>query len=117
MTGLNITLGAGNSTVDLNGEWRRDLNVTIDVGGAFIIVRLPKNVGARVEVDAGAAIIEAPGMTKDGGVYTNTAYGVSDVTLNMALKAGISKVTLEVAEEAAATPDYSRVTKVASSSR
>jgi len=56
-------------------------------------------------------------MTKDGGVYTNTAYGVSDVTLNMALKAGIGKVTLEVAEEAAATPDHSRVTKVASSFR
>jgi len=35
----------------------------------------------------------------------------------MALKADISKVILEVAEEAAATPDHSRVTKVASSSR
>jgi hypothetical protein len=100
LSGLKINLGAGDSTVDLSGAWSRDLDVTIDVGAAITTVRLPRDVGARVEVDAGASMIDAQGMTKDGNVYTNAAYGVSDVTLNVALTAGIGKVDLEVAEAA-----------------
>ena len=113
LTGLNVSLGAGESTVDLSGDWERDLDVTIDAGAGGISLRLPRDVGARVEVDAGMGTIEAPGLTKDGNVYTNAAYGVSDVTLQVNLKAGIGQINLEVAQtgepEAAARPDYSSV--------
>ena len=53
LTRLNVSLGAGKSTVDLTGDWARDLDVTIDTGAADITVRLPKDVGVRVEVDSG----------------------------------------------------------------
>jgi hypothetical protein len=96
LTGLDISLGAGESTVDLSGDWVRDLDVTIDTGAADIMVRLPRDIGARVEVNAGPHTIDASGLTQDGDVYTNAAYGGSDVTLQVDMQAGISQITLDV---------------------
>jgi len=81
LTGLDIILGAGKSTVDLSGGLTRDLDVTISAGAANVTVRLPKDIGVRVEINAGPTAINAPGLTKDGNVYTNDAYGVSDAAL------------------------------------
>jgi hypothetical protein len=96
LTGLDISLGASSSTINLNGDWKHDLDATIDAGAANVTVRLPKDIGVRVEVDAGPVIVETQGLTKDGGVYTNAAYGTSEVTLRVHLQAGIGHVFLEV---------------------
>ena len=94
LTGLDVSFGAGIYTVDLSGDWARNLDVTIDAGAAFLTVRLPKEVGVRVNVGEGPHTIDATGLTKDGDVYTNAAYGVSDVTLHIDLQAGIGTITL-----------------------
>lgn len=96
LTELDVSLGAGISTVDLSGDWARDLDVTIDSGAGDITVRLPRDVGARVEIDAGPTAIEASGLRRDGNVYTNHAYGASSVTLHVKLEAGIGLIRLEV---------------------
>lgn len=98
LTQLAVTLGAGTSTLDLSGDWRCDLDVAIESGAANVSVRLPKDVGVRVEVDAGPTLVDAPGLTQAGNVYTNAAYGVSAVTLQVKLEAGIGWVHLAVAE-------------------
>jgi outer membrane murein-binding lipoprotein Lpp len=98
LTGLDVSLGAGEVTVDLSGNWVRDLDVTIDAGAANVSVRLPGDVGVRVSVESGPHTIEVTGLTKDGDVYTNAAYGVSEVTLQVALNAGIGRINLVVEE-------------------
>jgi hypothetical protein len=104
LTRLDIKIGAGISTIDLNGDWAQNLDVTIDSGAGDITVRLPKEVGARVEVDSGASLVKASGLTQDGNVYTNAAYGTSEVTLQANIASGIGRITL-VVEEAAAVSD------------
>ena len=109
LTSLDITLGAGIYTIDLTGDWANNLDVTIDAGAANLTLRLPRDVGARVKVEEGPHTIQAPGLVKDGPVYTNAAYGVSEVTLQIDLQVGIGMINLEV-EDAAATTGYSPVT-------
>ena len=109
LTGLNVTLGAGTYTVDLTGDWAHNLDVTINAGAAFLEVRLPKDVGTRVKVESGPHTIETTGLSKDGDVYTNTAYGVAGVTMQVDVEAGIGTINLDV-EQAAATPNYSSIT-------
>jgi hypothetical protein len=96
LTGLTVNLGAGTYTLDLSGDWARDLAVTLDTGAAFLTVQLPKDVGVRVVVEPGPHTIETTGLTKNGDVYTNAAYGVSDVTLQIDLQAGIGTINLDV---------------------
>jgi len=98
LTGLDVTLGAGEYTIDLNGEWTRDLNVTVEAGAANVRLRLPAGVGVRVEVGEGPHTVESTGLTKDGNVYTNAAYDVSEVTLHVNVEAGIGQINLEVEE-------------------
>lgn len=98
LTGLDIRLGAGKSTVDLSGGLTRDLDVNINTGAANITVRLPRDVGVRVEVEAGVGRIEASGLRHDWNVYTNEAYGTSEVTLQINIVAGIGQINLEVEE-------------------
>jgi hypothetical protein len=104
LTGLDVNLGAGTYTVDLTGAWARNLDVTIEAGAATVTLRLPKDVGVRVKVESGPHTVEATGLTKDGEFYTNAAYGVSDVTMQIDLTEGIGTLNLEV-EEASATSD------------
>ena len=95
LTGLDVSLGASEGTVDLSGDWAHDLDATIDAGAADITVRLPRDVGVRVKVESGPHTIETTGLTKDGDVYTNDAYGVSEVTLQINL-GRIGLINLEV---------------------
>ncbi|HLO28240.1 MAG TPA: toast rack family protein [Anaerolineales bacterium] len=103
LTGLDVSLGAGEDNIDLSGDWVRDLHVTINTGAANIILRLPRDVGVRVKVEPGPNRIEATGLTEDGDVYTNDAYGVSEVTMQIDMEAGIGQINLEVEEAASAT--------------
>jgi hypothetical protein len=96
LTGLNVDLGAGISTIDLTGDWANDLEAVIETGAADLTVRLPSDVGARVEVEAGPTAVSAPDLAQDGTVYTNTAYGSSDVNLRIEIHAGIGVITLEL---------------------
>jgi hypothetical protein len=94
LSGLDITLGATQGTIDLSGDWAHDLDVTIDAGASSINVLLPKDVGVHVVVDRGPTMIETQGLTQDGDVYTNAAYGASGVTMHVDLIAGIGIVNL-----------------------
>jgi hypothetical protein len=94
LSGLGITLGASQGTIDLTGAWAHDLDVTIDAGASNITVLLPKNVGVHVVVDRGPTVIDTQGLTQDGDVYTNAAYGESGVTMHIDLKTGIGIVSL-----------------------
>ena len=98
LTELAITLGAGGSTIDLSGDWARDLDVIIKAGAGDITVRLPREVGTRVQVDTGVGTVEAPGLEQDGNSYTNATYGESDVTLHVDIDAGVGQINLEVAD-------------------
>ncbi len=109
LTKLDVTLGAAAGTIDLSGDWTHDLAITIDAGAGGLTVWLPRDVGVRVDVDRGATLINTISLTQDGNIYTNAAYGVSEVTLQIDLKTGIGVVNLDV-EDAAATRDYSPVT-------
>ena len=85
-----------NSTAFLGrvGDWPRDQDITIDAGAASLNLWLPKSVGVSLKVESGPHTIEATGVTKDGEFYTNAAYGVSDVTLQIDLQAGIGAINL-----------------------
>jgi hypothetical protein len=96
LTGLDITLGAGGSTIDLSGDWSRDLNVTIEAGAGDITVRLPTDVGVRVTVDAGVGTVVAADLNQNGNIYTNAAYGVSAMTMQINIDAGVGQINLEV---------------------
>jgi hypothetical protein len=93
---LTYKMGAGQVTLNLTGDWQEDLDASIKGGVGDLTLRLPHDVGVRVEVDTGIGDVDASGLTKDGGTYTNDAYGESDITLNIDIEGGVGKINLDV---------------------
>ncbi len=99
---LEISQGSGTSVINLNDQWRHDLDVSIDSGATDITLKLPKDIGVRVEIISGRTTVAASGLTQEGNIYTNAAYGVSDVTLHITMSPGSGQIGLEIAGVAAA---------------
>jgi hypothetical protein len=93
---LEFDMGAGAITLDLTGDWQEDLGATIRGGVGEINLKLPKDVGVRLEVNTGIGGIDSSGLSKDGDTYTNDAYGESDVTLRIDIAGGIGQINLDV---------------------
>ncbi len=95
---INIYTGAGEVELDLVGHWDHDLDASIKGGVGEITVRLPSDVGVRVDASKGIGSIKADGFMKDGGDYVNEAYGKSGVTLSIDVETGIGEINLELEE-------------------
>src|SRR5205807_1652714 len=86
--------GAGKVTVDLRGDWKKDLEATIEGGVGQATIRLPESVGVRVQATSGIGTIRASGLERRGDYYVNSAYGKSPVTLNLNINKGIGMIDL-----------------------
>ena len=95
---LEIQTGVGEATVELLGDWKKDLHASIKGGIGKATLRLPVNVGVRVEPDKGIGSVSARGLHKEGNIYTNESYGKSKVTLNIHVQAGIGEIQLELVD-------------------
>jgi predicted membrane protein len=93
---IDLDAGTGDIKVDLTGEWTRDAWITLDTGIGKTSLRLPKDVGVRVDVDTGIGKISRVGMKTDGKVFVNDAYGTSKVTLNIRARSGTGDIVLDL---------------------
>jgi hypothetical protein len=93
---LDFKLGAGQTVVDLTGA-KENLSARLEGGAGSATVRLPDDVGVRVEASGGLGSISAPGFRHEGGAYVNDAYGKSPVTLQVTVRGGVGEIRLELA--------------------
>ena len=98
LTQLGVNAGAGEVTVDLTGDRQVDLDAEIKGGAGKATVRLPREVGVRVNVEGGLYKINAGALKKDGDAYVNDAYGKSETTLRLDVTAGLGAIDLELGE-------------------
>jgi hypothetical protein len=94
MTSLTIETGAGTTTVNLDGNWHHDVNVSIEGGVGELKVNLPAEMGVRVEMDTALVTVTVNGLTQTENGYANEAFGAAPYTLTLNLQAGVGSVTL-----------------------
>lgn len=95
---LSVRMGAGDVRLDLSGNWQQNLSASIKGGVGKATLVLPTTVGVRATVQGGLGQVNASGLNKDNGVYTNDAYGQSEVTLDIEIEGGVGEVNLLFAE-------------------
>jgi len=98
LTRLTVTAGVGDVTVDMTGDWKQDLKANLKGGVGTVTLRLPEKAGVRVSVEGGLGSVKAYGFNVNGRVYTNEAYGKSDMTLEIEIAGGIGEVRLELGD-------------------
>lgn len=97
---LDIKAGIGEMKINLSSDDGRaaNLNGTIQGGVGSMTLMLPDDVGVRVEVQQGLGSVNAAGFNQEGDVYTNDAYGESEVAIDLRIESGVGEVTLRLAD-------------------
>jgi hypothetical protein len=88
--------GVGDLTIDLSGDWRGSADVEITAGIGSITLRLPDDVGVRVETEGGLTNVEAGDLRRSGeDAYVNDAYGEAELELLIRITTGIGTLRLD----------------------
>ncbi|MCP5100258.1 MAG: hypothetical protein GY943_32300 [Chloroflexi bacterium] len=95
LSNLTVNAGVGKVVVDLTGNWSESFNVNVEGGVGQTIIKLPSEVGVRVEAQQGLGNIDVENMVRNGDVYTNFAYAESDIVIDIHVEGGVGNITLE----------------------
>jgi hypothetical protein len=96
---LQVTLGAGDSTIDLSGTPTHDLVADIKAGAGTVTLRVPSEVGVRiVGYRDGLGTYSADGFIQDGDALKNPAYDDATVRYDITLVRGLGDVTIDMVD-------------------
>ncbi len=91
---IKVQGGVGNITLDFTGNWRCSADVQVTTGIGSVTLRLPDNVGVRVETEGGLTNVEASGLRRTGDAYVNDAFGETETELRIQATTGIGNLRL-----------------------
>ena len=96
LSSLRVEIGAGETNLDLSGSWDHDVNADITGGVGKLTIRLPGEIGVRVNAETGLGNVTTSGLTQEGGGYVNSTYGSAPYTLNLDVTTGVGAIELVV---------------------
>lgn len=94
VSSMEINMGAGELHLDFAGVHTTTLEADIQGGVGSATVRLPKDIGVRVNASGGLGSIDAHGLKRDGDDYVNDAYGKAATTINLRIQGGVGQIIL-----------------------
>lgn len=91
---VDIHMGVGELRLDLRGTPKNDYSVSVRGGVGEATIFLPHDVGIVAEAKGGIGGINARGLEKADGRYTNSAYGHARTTVRLDIRGGIGAINL-----------------------
>lgn len=97
---LNIDMGTGKLSIDISGNYKKDLNVNLNCGVGETTIYFPQNIGVRVKIKKHfiANAIDSTWFTNNGDEYTNSKYGKTNVTIYVTVNASVGKINLKTSK-------------------
>lgn len=96
---LRVSVDAGTTNLDLSGNWDHDVIADIHGGVGKMSIKLPAEMGVRVNMDTGLVNVTANGLIIEEGGYVNRAFGSAAHTLSLNLHAGVGSVVLTTPQQ------------------
>ena len=94
LSGVEMSIGAGEVNMDLRGEPKRDYEVQIRGGVGKTVVFLPKDVGISAKAIKGIGEISIEGLEDRDGVWVNPDRVGAPVTVRVDVKGGVGEIRL-----------------------
>jgi len=112
---LDVSIGAGEATLNLSRLWVTDLDLDggkgrvevvfpedagrttadIDVGIGDVTLSIPEGVAARIEIDSGLGSVEvAERFRKEGDYYVSEGFGLASNRLYLEIEGGIGSISV-----------------------
>jgi len=94
LNNVKLDMGAGETKVNLAGNWDRNVEVWIKGGVGATTVKLPAAMGVMADVSQGLGSVSVFGLTKNKGYYINRVYDTADSLLTLHVRSGIGEIKL-----------------------
>lgn len=91
---LQIHMGVGNLDLDLRGAPTHDFDVEIRGGVGNATVHVPTSANIIAEAKGGIGNIEAHGLEKHNGEWTNTPHEAAKATIRLDIHGGVGNISL-----------------------
>jgi hypothetical protein len=91
---MRVQGGAGDIRLDFTGAWPRSCEARVTAGVGSLTLRLPDDVGVRVETEGGLTNVNASGLRRAGDAYVNDAFGEAEIELHVQITAGVGSIQL-----------------------
>lgn len=85
----------GDVLLDLSGEWDASATAAIKMGIGELRIRVPAEIGVRIERSSVLVSLDAPGFEKTDRVYVTPNWGSADIRLEIQLEAAFGSVAVE----------------------
>ena len=92
---MSVTTGVGAATLVFDGEWRRDLLLRLDVKVGSVTLRVPRDVGVRVERRGLLAHLKQEGMVRRGDAWETAGWEKATRKLTVLAETWIGQVVVE----------------------
>lgn len=92
---VDVSFGVGRIAMDFDGEWRNSVDVAINSALGEAVLRVPTNVGIRVESSSFLHSIDAPGLTKQDGVWTSSNWETATHKLRVRASGALGRLEIE----------------------
>lgn len=92
---LRFDGGIGEVTLDFTGEWDRDARASVDMGIGALRLRLPRDLGVRVNRSTFLTSFEAPGLQRRGDAWVTENWESAAHRLEIDLDATLGGVRVE----------------------
>lgn len=90
-----VSAGVGGVELDLGGAWTQDIALALRVALGGVRIRVPSDVGVRVEARMALASFEHDGLVRRGGAYVSENWDSAPHKLVITSKATLGKLELD----------------------
>ncbi len=87
--------GAGKFELSFDGAFTGQSRVHVEGGVSRVVIRVPRQVGARVELRGGLSSTRVTGFSQSGQVFTNASYDQASDRLTITVEMGMGELVLE----------------------
>jgi hypothetical protein len=95
---MEVDMGVGEMVLNVAGKYPRDVTVEVNGGVGEARIQLPSAMGAVVDATGGIGGITTNGLTKRDGKYYNDAYAEGKPAVRMEVHGGVGDIKLSVGE-------------------
>lgn len=98
---VDVDGGVGDVTLDFNGAWRVDSDVSVDMGLGSLTLRVPRGLGVQVRKTGFLASFDSQGLVKRGNTYFSENWEKASNRISFNIDAAFGSINIEWVEPTA----------------
>ncbi|HUP88919.1 MAG TPA: LiaF domain-containing protein, partial [Longimicrobiales bacterium] len=91
---VDLDGGVGDVTLDFNGAWRGNTDVSIDMGLGSLTLRLPRGLGVFIKKQGFLSSFDSEGLVKRGGNYYSENYENASNKISINIDAAFGSIRI-----------------------